>query len=76
MFEVIISHVRNGRVQRGYFGTRDEADQYIAGFAVRLAFPKNPRHRPKPMRDYRIEVVHREPPVVRQLPAIAEASAA
>ena len=75
MFEVIISHVRNGRVQRGYFGTRDEADQYIAGFALRLAFPKNPRHKSKPMRDYRIEVHHRAAPVVRQLPAVVAEAA-
>ena len=74
MFEVIISHVQSGRVRRAYFATRDEAQRHLAREEERVLCPK--RGRPGSLRDYRMEVVHREPAVVRPLPAPAAGGAA
>jgi hypothetical protein len=77
MFEVIISHVRTGRIHRGFFATREEAEQYIAHFEDRLTCPPpNSRRKPQSLRDYRIETFHREAPTLRPLPVAVEAAAA
>jgi hypothetical protein len=52
MYEVIISNVRNGRVRRRQFQTRDEAERYVDVFFY--AVPEDrPQRNP---RDFRVEV--------------------
>ena len=63
MFEVIISHVRTGRVQRGVFATRDEAERYRSKRQEGLA------EQGRSLRDYRFEIKYREPAVVLPLAA-------
>jgi hypothetical protein len=65
MFEVIISAIRTGKVERKRFGTREEADGYVEHFMSRR-FGKARRS----VRDYRVEVNYREAPAVHPvLPA-------
>ena len=76
MFEAVISQVKTGRVQRQLFGTRDEAEKYLAATEEKLVNPPkkwNKRaqewqeQKPKSMRDYRMEIVHRDCPAVVQV---------
>jgi len=76
MFEVIISQVKTGKIRRGYFATRDEAEQYLAKEEDRILCPTRPRAKPGTLRDYRMEIVYREPPTVWQMPMPAVTVAA
>ena len=60
MFEVIISHVRTGRVRRAYFATRDEAERHAAREEQRVLTPKRPGAWGGSLGDIRIEIVRRE----------------
>lgn len=62
MFEVIISSVATGRVQRKVLETREQADRHIERFLHGGRRPRSPRN-------YRIEVYYRPLPVVRTMPA-------
>ena len=64
MFEVILSHVQTGRVQRGYFATREEAERYLAGRQESLA------EQGRSLGNYRMEIRYREP-ARRPAPAAA-----
>jgi hypothetical protein len=55
MFEVIISVVTTGRVQRRTFRTRDQAGQYVNERLDQWA------DRGRSARDLRVEIVAREP---------------
>ncbi len=67
MFEVIISRLRTGRVERRQFGTREEAEQYLAQQEEKLLAPKpNPRDPDAPpripsLRNFRLEIQYRPP---------------
>jgi hypothetical protein len=61
VFEVIISQVKTGRVERRQFGTREEAEQYLACTEERLLTPRPNRKRIPSLSDYRFEVQYREP---------------
>jgi hypothetical protein len=70
MFEVIISKVRTGRVQRRLFDTHDEAARFAE---ERLDAWLNPKPRsdrpckPRSARDIRIEILSRDVPAIRRL---------
>lgn len=73
MFEVIISKVRSGKVERKSFGTREEAEQYVAYREER--YLNDPKVKParramRSLRDLRMEINYREElaPVVLRLP--------
>ncbi len=66
MFEVIISAVNTGRVQRKVFETPEQADKYIDRFMSQLVC-----HRPRNPRNYRVEVHTRLAPPVAAQPAPA-----
>jgi hypothetical protein len=70
MFEVIVSHIRTGRVQRKVFASRDKAERHIARKEEQLLSGK----RPQSLRDYRMEIHFRDVPQVR--PALVPATAA
>jgi hypothetical protein len=53
MFEVIISTVNTGRIQRKTFANHDQADAYVERFL-------NGGPRPRSLRDYRVEVRRQE----------------
>jgi len=79
MFEVIISLVRTGRVQRRLFDTHDEAARFAA---ERLDAWLNPKPRggrpckPRSARDIRIEIQGRDLPAIRRLSAASGSRAA
>jgi hypothetical protein len=56
MFELIISNVRTGRVQRKFFPTRGAADRAVARHEERLTGGKRPRS----LGEYRVEVRYRD----------------
>lgn len=59
MFEVIISLVRTGKVERKVFATRDEADRYLTLREERFLTGRGSAKRS--MRDIRLEVLRHEP---------------
>jgi hypothetical protein len=77
MFEVIISQVRTGRVERHPFGSLAEAELYAAGREEKLLRPRRAGHKPRSQQDLRIEIQYHECATVRPLsrPAIANAAA-
>jgi hypothetical protein len=75
MFEVIISHVKTGRVERRQFGSRDEAEQHLARTEVKLLTPKRNQRRMPSLADYRLEIQYREPAVVVGLPLVGAKAA-
>jgi hypothetical protein len=70
MFEVIVSLVRTGRVQRRMFDTHEEAARFAEERREAWLNPK-PRGgktpKPRSARDIRVEVYHRDVPAVRRL---------
>jgi hypothetical protein len=74
MFEVIISMVRTGRVQRRLFDTHEEAAEFAQ---KRLDAWLNPKPRgdrpskPRSARDIRVEIQSRDLPAIRRLAAVA-----
>jgi hypothetical protein len=54
MFEVIISSVKTGRVQRKQFATRDAADAHVRRHEDKLTMAQRPRS----LGDFRVEVRH------------------
>jgi hypothetical protein len=79
MFEVIISMVRTGRVQRRLFDTREEAERYADERREAWVNPKPRGDRPvkcRSARDLRIEIEYRDVPAIRQLMPAAPAQAA
>jgi hypothetical protein len=77
MFEAVISQVKTGRVQRQLFGTRDEAEKFLAAEEERLVNPKPQwstkkdqwvQPKPKSMREYRMEIQFRDAPAVVKVP--------
>ena len=68
MFEVIISTVDTGRVQRRTFATRDEASRFVNQQQDRWSA------RGLSARGYRIEIEHHEPPVVLTVPQLPAAA--
>jgi hypothetical protein len=72
MFEVVISTVSTGRVQRKLFETREKADRYVER---RVARAYDPRTRKGSARHYRFEVYQRPAPAVRPVPVAAPAAA-
>jgi hypothetical protein len=68
MFEVIISNVNTGRVERKTFASRDQANQHADRRVSRLAGKRSHAN-------YRVEVHHREPQVQRPLPVVDSAAA-
>jgi hypothetical protein len=77
MFELIISSVKTGRVQRKLFRTREQADRYLDKFLGPR--PPHPDGRPRPPRclcDYRVEVEYRAAPAPTPVivPAMAPAA--
>jgi hypothetical protein len=76
MFEVIISRLKTGRVERKQFGTREEAEQYLARTEEKLLQPRRGQRQWVPsLRDYRLEIVYREPAQVAPLPGARSAAA-
>jgi hypothetical protein len=79
MFEVIISMVRTGRVQRRLFDTHEEATRFAE---QRLDAWLNPKARggrpckPRSARDIRIEVQSRDLPAIRRLVPVIPSYAA
>jgi hypothetical protein len=79
MFEVIISVVRTGRVQRRLFDTHEEATRFAQ---QRLDAWVNPKMRgarpskPRSARDIRIEIVSRDLPAIRRLAPVTQSQAA
>ena len=67
MFEVIISQVKTGKVQRKVFDSRSEAEQYIAWHEESVLTPR-PRRRQQSLRNFRVELRMCEVPTVRQMP--------
>lgn len=65
MFEVIISHVLTGKVRRAQFATRDEAERYLQREEQRVLNGRYALQRS--LRDYRMEIHYRQPPVLRPL---------
>jgi hypothetical protein len=63
MFEVIISHIKTGRVRRKLFDSREEADRHIARKEEQLLSAERPRS----LRDYRMEVHFRDVPRVHAI---------
>ena len=59
MFEVIISQLRTGRVERKQFGTREEAEQYLLRAEQKLLTPRPRQKRIPSLRDYRLEIQYR-----------------
>lgn len=74
MFEVIISYVKTGRVDRKFFDTRDEAERFRDGQEQKLLYGRGSRKRT--LRDFRFEIYHREPATIHTLPAREAAAAA
>jgi hypothetical protein len=72
MFEVIISGLRTGQVKRKQFGTREEAERYLARSEEKLLAPKPNRRDPDAppripsLRNYRLEILYRQPAPVAQ----------
>ena len=60
MFEVIISNVNTGRVERKSFETREQANNY-ANRRINSGWRKP--------RNHRVEIYHREPPTLCTLPS-------
>jgi hypothetical protein len=77
MFEVIISAVKTGRVQRKVFARRAEADQCVALHEDRIinALRRNGRPLNRSLADYRVEVRYLAPPAVRPMPLRADVAA-
>jgi hypothetical protein len=70
MFEVIVSHIKTGRVQRKVFDSRDEAERHLARKQDQLVSGKRPRS----LGDYRMEIHFRDVPRTREVqpvPAVA-----
>jgi hypothetical protein len=67
MFEVIISSVITGQVRRKVFDSREAAGRHIDKFLYGGRWPRS-------LRNFRVEVCHRELPVVRTMPAAVEAA--
>ena len=67
MFEVIISNVNTGRVERKTFDTREDASRY-ADRRIRTGW-REPRN-------HRVEIHHREPPTVHTVRPAASVTAA
>ena len=65
MFEVVISNVNTGHVQRQSFATREAADRYVDRWSARVS--ARPRGS---TRSYRVEVYHQSPQVVRRVPQV------
>jgi hypothetical protein len=63
MFEVIISHIKTGRVQRKVFDSRDEAERHIARKEELLLYGKRPRS----LRDFRMEIHFRDAPRIQAI---------
>jgi hypothetical protein len=78
MFEVIISTVKTGRVERKGFDSRSEADAFVARWEDRILNAKRRDGTPlnRSLADYRVEVRYRELPAVRPVPRPAPAAAA
>ena len=68
MFEVIISNVNTGRVERQTFASRDQANSHADRRLARLAGKRSHSN-------YRVEVHHRDLPAPRPLPAADRAAA-
>lgn len=73
MFEAIVSQVKTGRVQKQLFETREEAEKFLAEAEERIVNPppvwdkrqmewRQPK--PKSMREFRLEIVYREPATI------------
>jgi hypothetical protein len=62
MFEVIISLVRTGKVERRTFETREDAENYLSWREEKFLTGRGSAKRS--MRDIRLEVVRREPAAV------------
>lgn len=79
MFEVIISLVRTGRVQRRLFDTHAEAVEFADARRDAWLNPK-PRgarsSKPRSARDIRIEIVTRDLPAIRRLAPLTPVAAA
>jgi hypothetical protein len=78
MFEVIISKVRSGKVERKSFGTREEAESYVAYREQSYLYnPKVKYWNRRSLRDLRVEINFREQPVPRVLtmPVVSAAAA-
>jgi hypothetical protein len=75
MFEVIISKLKTGQVQRKQFGTREEAEQYLTLTEEKLLQPRRGQRQWAPsLRDYRLEIVYHEPARVMPL-SVAQSAA-
>jgi hypothetical protein len=70
MFEVVISVVHTGRVERKVFDTREEADRYVDRRLAKAAASKRGT-----ARRLRAEVYPWRPPVVKSLPQLGESPA-
>jgi hypothetical protein len=75
MFEVIISQVKTGRVERRQFGTLEEAEQYASQREEKILRPRPNQRRVPSLRDWRIEV-RSLPPAAETLAGAAPRSAA
>jgi hypothetical protein len=67
MFEVVISRVKSGRVDRTLFATREEAERHLAATEERLLRPRPNSVKAPSLRDYRMEIQYRERPIVAQV---------
>jgi hypothetical protein len=76
MFEVIISMVRTGRVERKLFDTREEADRHAEDRMSRWLEPKGRSGKNRSARDLRVEVVFRDLPAIHKLRPAASARSA
>lgn len=75
MYEVIISQVRTGKIQRAYFPTRADAEKYVSKREEQIVLPKRAGSKPGSLRDYRMEICYREPPRPLTLPELMAAAA-
>jgi hypothetical protein len=63
MFEVVISQVRTGKVERKVFETREQAEAYVALREAKILAPRrdgSPSRRS--LRDFRMEIQFRDCP--------------
>ena len=77
MFEVIISMVRSGKVERKSFGTREEAENYVTYREQRYLYnPKVKHWNRRSLRDLRTEINFRaeQAPRTLTMPALAAAA--
>ena len=75
MFEVIISMVRSGKVERKQFGTREEAENYVTYREHRYLYnPKVKHWNRRSLRDLRTEISFRSELAPRLLTVSAAAA--